>query len=169
MDNGETALAQATIWEVQRCRPVLNLIGRRVETQMRLGPWVLPKGHHVVGDIWTAHHASSSYEDPERFDPSRFADGPPDSYTWVTYGGGVHRCIGAAFANMEMTIVLRMLLRQFELAPSSAPGEPVHFRGVTNAPAHGGRAVVHRRSANSRNGYASKDATLELDHARSWG
>lgn len=157
VDNGGTALMQATIWEVQRCRPVADVFGRRVETQLRLGPWVLPKGHYIVGDIWAAHHASGSFEEPERFDPSRFAEGPPESYAWIAFGGGVNRCIGAAFANMEMTIVLTALLRQFELSVSDAPGEPIHFRGVTNAPAHGGRAVVHRRSANSCSG--SEDAT----------
>ncbi|AKN16331.1 cytochrome P450 [Mycobacterium haemophilum DSM 44634] len=145
VDNGGTAVMQATIWEVQRCRPVVDLVHRQAHTQLRLGPWVVPKGDFVVADMWTAHHASASYEEPERFDPTRFADGPPDRYAWVPYGGGVHRCIGAAFANMEIAVVLRLLLREFELAPSDAPAEPIHFRGVTNGPGHGGRAVLHRR------------------------
>lgn len=159
VDNGGTAFMQATIWEVQRTRPVLDLIARRVETQMRLGPWVLPEGHCVLGDIWAAQHAPDSFEEPERFDPNRFADGPPESYAWVAFGGGMHRCIGAAFANMEMTTVLQTLLREFELIPSDAPAEPIHFRGITNAPRHGGRAVVRRRPAKSRQVYASDAAT----------
>jgi cytochrome P450 len=141
-----TAFTQATIWEVLRCRPIVAFVGRRAEMQMRVGPWVVPKGYCVVADIWAAHHSPGSYAEPERFDPSRFADGPPPTYAWAPYGGGMHRCIGAAFANMEMMIVLRTLLREFELIPSNAPDEPMHFRGVTNAPRHGGRTVVHRRS-----------------------
>ncbi|KLO27588.1 cytochrome P450 [Mycobacterium haemophilum] len=160
VDNGGTALAQATIWEVQRYRPALSFVARRAETRMRLGQWVVPEGHCVIADIWAAHHASDSFEEPERFDPSRFADGPPESYAWVPFGGGMHRCIGAAFANMQMTTVLRTLLREFELSGTDAPAEPVHFRGVANAPGRGGRVVVRRRSAGSHGGYASGDATL---------
>lgn len=159
VDNGGTAVTQATIWEVQRCRPVLSFVARRVETQMRLGPWVVPKGHCVIADIWAAHHAASNFEYPDRFDPSRFADGPPESFTWIPFGGGVNRCIGAAFANMQMTTVLRALLREFELAVSDEPDEPIKFRGVGNAPGHGGRAVVHRRSLNSRGESAYQAAT----------
>ncbi|GJO95555.1 putative cytochrome P450 138 [Mycobacterium marinum] len=157
IDNGGTALMQATVWEVQRTRPVLDFIARRVETQLRLGPWVLPKGHMIVGDVWAAQHASCSFKDPERFDPTRFADGPPESYAWIPFGGGIHRCIGAAFANMEMTTVLRTLLRKFELVPTDAPAEPIRSRGITNAPGHGGRIVVRSRPGGARAAYASED------------
>jgi len=58
----------------------------------------------------------------------------------------VRRCIGAAFANMEMTVTLRTLLREFEFGTTYAAGERLHSRGVATAPAHGGRAVVYRRS-----------------------
>ncbi|HYZ66578.1 MAG TPA: cytochrome P450, partial [Mycobacterium sp.] len=71
--------------------------------------------------------------------------GNPDTYTWIPYGGGIRRCIGAAFANMEMTVTLRTLLREFEFGTTYARGEPRHSRGVATAPGRGGRAVVYRR------------------------
>ena len=74
---------------------------------------------------------------------------PPDNYAWIPYGGGVRRCIGAAFANMEMNVTLRTLLREFEFGTTYAPGERLHSRGVATAPAHGGRAVVYRRTTKS--------------------
>ena len=72
----------------------------------------------------------------------------PDIYDWIPFGGGTRRCIGAAFANMEMDVVLRTLLDTFELMTTTAPDERWHNRGVANAPAKGGLAVVrrHRRS-----------------------
>ena len=73
----------------------------------------------------------------------------PDNYAWIPYGGGVRRCIGAAFANMEMNVTLRTLLREFEFGTTYAPGEHLHSRGVATAPARGGRAVVYRRATKS--------------------
>lgn len=69
----------------------------------------------------------------------------PDTYTWIPFGGGTRRCIGAAFAQMEMNVVLRTLLREFDLEITARPGEAMRSRGVALAPAHGGRAVVRRR------------------------
>ncbi|MBV8346521.1 MAG: cytochrome P450, partial [Mycolicibacterium sp.] len=68
-------------------------------------------------------------------------------YAWIPFGGGVRRCVGAAFANMEMNVTLRTLLREFEFGTTYAPGERVHSRGVATAPGRGGRAIVYRRAA----------------------
>jgi cytochrome P450 len=97
--------------------------------------------------IALAHAASRNFTDPVVFDPDRFIGNPPDNHSWIPYGGGVRRCIGAAFANMEMNVTLRTLLREFEFGTTYAPGERLHSRGVATAPAHGGRAVVYRRTA----------------------
>jgi hypothetical protein len=69
----------------------------------------------------------------------------PDLYEWIPFGGGTRRCLGAAFATMELNVVLRTLLREFHLEPTDQPGERWHSRGVANAPGKGGRAVVRRR------------------------
>ena len=84
---------------------------------------------------------------PDAFDPDRFVGNPPDTSLWVPFGGGVNRCVGAAFANMEMLVTLRTLLRRFEFATTDAAGESNHSRGIANAPRRGGRAVVYRRAA----------------------
>ncbi len=78
-------------------------------------------------------------------DPDRFLGVRPGTWNWIPFGGGARRCIGAAFATMEMNIVLRTLLRDFTLEPTSAADERTHFRGVALAPAKKGRAIVRRR------------------------
>jgi cytochrome P450 len=96
--------------------------------------------------ISLAHAAERNFTDAAAFDPDRFVGNPPDTHAWIPFGGGIRRCIGAAFANMEMTVTLRTLLQEFEFGTTYAPGEAAHSRGVATAPARGGRAVVYRRS-----------------------
>ncbi|CAM2837664.1 cytochrome P450 [Mycobacterium intermedium] len=144
-DAGGSRLRQATIWEVQRTRPVIEATSRMTNSRIRLGPWVIPPGYAIVASATLVHDSETNFTDATRFDPDRFLDRPPDNNTWIPFGGGVRRCIGAAFANMEMNVTLRTLLREFEFAPTDAPGERTHLRGVATAPAKGGRAVVYRR------------------------
>jgi cytochrome P450 len=149
VDAGGSELVQATIWEVQRTRPVINGTARIAKTRIRLGEWVIPERHAVLASISLAHASEASFSDAKAFNPDRFVGNPPDNHTWIPYGGGVRRCIGAAFANMEMNVTLRTLLREFEFGTTYGPGERRHSRGVATAPAHGGRAVVYRRMTNS--------------------
>jgi cytochrome P450 len=146
-DGEGSQLAQATVWEVQRTHPVIEGTGRITRTRIRLGEWVIPEKQIVVVSMVLAHSAESNFPNPDAFDPDRFVGNPPDTSLWVPYGGGVHRCVGAAFANMEMLVTLRTLLRRFEFATTDAAGESHHSRGIANAPGRGGRAVVHRRPA----------------------
>jgi cytochrome P450 len=146
VDAGGSDLLQATIFEVQRTRPVINGTARMTRQRIRLGEWVIPERHVVLVSISLAHAAERSFADAEAFDPDRFVGNPPDTHAWIPFGGGVRRCIGAAFANMEMTVTLRTLLQEFEFGTTYAPGESAHSRGVATAPARGGRAVVWRRS-----------------------
>jgi cytochrome P450 len=149
VDAGGSELVQATIWEVQRTRPVIHGAARLAKTRIRLGEWVIPERHAVLASITLAHASEASFADARTFNPDRFVGNPPDNYAWIPYGGGVRRCIGAAFANMEMTVTLRTLLREFEFGTTYAAGERLHSRGVATAPAHGGRAVVYRRMTRS--------------------
>jgi cytochrome P450 len=149
VDAGGSDLVQATIWEVQRTRPVINGTARLAKTRIRLGEWVIPEGYAVLASISLAHASEDSFPDAKAFNPDRFMASPPDNYAWIPYGGGVRRCIGAAFANMEMNVTLRTLLREFEFGTTYAPGERLHSRGVATAPARGGRAVVYRRAIKS--------------------
>jgi cytochrome P450 len=145
-DAGGSRLREATITEVQRVRPVIDSTARQVRAPgLRLGRWALPEGQVVVASIYLIHHDEALFPDARRFDPDRFADGRPDSYQWIPFGGGARRCIGAAFAHMEMNVVLRTLLRDFTLEPTSERGERWHSRGIAYCPAKGGLAVVRRR------------------------
>lgn len=149
VDAGGSTLRQATIWETQRTRPVIDGALRHTHQRIRLGQWVIPQGHTIMANISLTHAADANFPDATVFDPDRYAGKAPDAYTWIPFGGGIRRCIGAAFANMEMDVTLRTLLRDFEFATTYAPGERVRSRGVANAPARGGRALVYRRPAAS--------------------
>jgi cytochrome P450 len=145
-DAGGSELREATILEVQRVRPVIDKTARQVRApSLQLGRWTLPRGQVVLVSIYLIHTDEAVFPDPHRFDPDRFAASRPDTYQWIPFGGGVRRCIGAAFAHMEMNVVLRTLLRDFTLEPTSQRGERWHSRGIAYCPARGGLAVVHRR------------------------
>jgi cytochrome P450 len=146
VDAGGAQLREATIWEVQRVRPVIDVTGRQVRADtMQLGRWTLPKGQMVIVSLFLVHDNEKLWPNAREFDPDRFVGDRPDSYSWVPFGGGTRRCIGAAFAHLEMNVVLRTLLRDFQLEPTHAADERWHNRGVAYAPAKGGRAVVRRR------------------------
>jgi len=149
VDAGGSELRQATIWEVQRTRPVVDGTLRMTRQRIRLGEWVIPENHVVIVSIGLAHSAEANFPNAKAFNPDRFLGAAPDTHTWVPFGGGVRRCIGAAFANMELNVTLRTLLREFEFGTTYARGEPVHSRGVATAPGSGGRAVVYRRAPGS--------------------
>ena len=139
---------QATIYEIQRVRTVIDFAGRSVAAPMyELGPWRIPRGFSILVSLLQMHLNPDEFPDPERFDPQRFVDRKPNTYAWVPFGGGTRRCVGAAFANMEMDVVLRTLLRTMTIQATDRPGEKSHNRGVAYTPKRGARAVVHRRSA----------------------
>ncbi|MDF2827425.1 MAG: cytochrome [Mycobacterium sp.] len=143
--HGGSDLLQATVFEVQRVRPVIDGFARVTKQRIRLGEYVLPKRQVILVSISLAHAAERSFTDANAFDPDRFVGNPPENHAWIPFGGGVRRCIGAAFANMEMMVTLQTLLREFEFRTTYADAEPVHSRGVASAPGRGGRAVVYRR------------------------
>jgi cytochrome P450 family 138 len=146
-DAGGSELREATILEVQRTRPVIDLVGRQVKVDgFRLGRWTVPKGYTVLVSIDLVHDAESVFPNARAFDPYRFLDVRPDRYRWIPFGGGTRRCLGAAFAHMEMNVILRTMLREVTLVPTTERDERWHSRGVANAPAKGGRAVIHRRA-----------------------
>jgi cytochrome P450 len=142
----ENALRLATAEEVLRVRPVINATARLVIKPFALGEWLMPPGSRVVTGIASLHHDRRFHERAERFEPDRYVGRKPDTYAWIPFGGGVRRCLGAAFAQFEIDIVLRSLLRNFELRATSEPGERESFRGVAFAPSKGGAAVVRRRA-----------------------
>ncbi|MFI7665713.1 cytochrome P450 [Nocardia sp. NPDC049526] len=146
-DEGGSALREATLLEVQRVRPVIGLTPRQIRAEsMQLGRWTLPEGQNVLISIRLMHDNEELFPNARAFDPDRFVGVRPGTFSWIPFGGGARRCIGAAFATMEMNVVLRTLLRDFTLEPTAAPDERTHFRGVALVPAKKGRAVVYRRT-----------------------
>ncbi|MBS1678114.1 MAG: cytochrome P450 [Actinobacteria bacterium] len=141
----ENALRLATAEEVLRVRPVINATGRVVMKPFELGEWLVPPGSSIVTGIAPVHHDDRFHARAERFEPDRYVGRKPDTYAWIPFGGGLRRCLGAAFAQFEIDVVLRTLLRSFELQATSEPGERESFRGVAFAPSKGGAAVVRRR------------------------
>jgi cytochrome P450 family 138 len=145
-DNDGSDLRQATILEVQRNRTVIDFAARSLYPDVfQLGEWVIPREISIMVSIGQIHEDPDVFEDPARFDPQRFIGDKPSTFAWIPFGGGVRRCVGAAFANMEMDVVLRTVLRHFTLETTTAPAEKWHCRGVAYTPKDGGRIVVHRR------------------------
>lgn len=137
---------QATILEVQRARTVIDFAGRHVYApSFELGDWVIPRGYSIIVAISQIQERHEEFPDPDRFDPERFVGSRP-GLGWIPFGGGTRRCVGAAFANIEMDVVLRTVLRHFIIETTTEPDEKVHSRGVAYTPAAGGRVVVRRRA-----------------------
>jgi hypothetical protein len=159
----DNALRLATAEETLRARPVINATARLVMKPFELDQWRLPPGVRVATAITRMHHDDRFHAEAERFDPDRYLGKKPDTYSWIPFGGGVRRCIGAAFAQFEIDIVMRTLLRTFELQPSFEAPEREGFRGVAFAPAKGGVAVVRRRALLEDEGAAQAGAPASAD------
>jgi cytochrome P450 family 135 len=143
-DAPDDALLDATVKEVLRVRPVLTATSRRVRESWRVGGYTLPAGVHVAPCLYLAHRRPELWPDPTAFRPERFLVGAPEPFSWIPFGGGVRRCIGAAFAALEMREVLRAVAARFTLAPDRPEGERMRRRTITLAPARGGRVIPHR-------------------------
>jgi cytochrome P450 family 138 len=144
-DGGGNEFRQATIQELQRNRTVIDFSGRHVAApHFDLGNWRIPHGYTVMIAIANVHANAEVFPNPERFDPSRFI-GTRTPTAWIPFGGGTRRCIGAAFANVEMDVVLRTVLQHFVIETDDAPDEKIHFRGIAFTPKDDGRIVVRRR------------------------
>src|SRR4051794_32327689 len=135
----DPAYLKAVINESLRLRPVVPLAGRRLTSELRVDGHVLPEGTDVTPAIWLAHTREDVYPDPFAFRPERFLDGAPPGYAWVPFGGGVRRCLGAAFAEMEMRVALDAILRRVTIEPVTAEPERVARRNVTFSPRRGTR------------------------------
>lgn len=142
----------AVVKESLRLRPVIPGVGRVVRGEpFRLGRWAIPPGVEINPSIRMIHRRADLYPDPKTFRPERFL-GPdaPDTYTWVPFGGGTRRCLGASFASMEMRVVVRTVLERAVLRAADREPERVQFRAITLAPRNGVRVVLDERPASPR-------------------
>jgi len=145
LEAGEDEYLRATISESLRLRPVVPLAGRRLSTELEADGLTLPAGTDVTPAIWLAHTRADVYPEPFAFRPQRFIDDPPETYAWVPFGGGVRRCLGAAFAEFEMRIVLREVLGRCELHKADPRPEKIGRRNITLSPKDGTPVVLTAR------------------------
>jgi cytochrome P450 len=142
----DDAYLVATIQETLRRRPVLPNVGPRLVVQpVEIGGFSYPTGVSLVPNAYLMHHDPDIYPDPYAFVPERFLDEAPGTYTWIPFGGGRRRCLGASFAMLEMRIVLRSVLEACELRSSGDGIELARRRNITIRPAAGARAVLRER------------------------
>jgi cytochrome P450 len=144
-DSGDENYLEAVAKEAMRLRPVISNVARRLTEDVEIGGYTIPAGFAVVPSIKLVHTDPANYADPEVFRPERFLDGGPATGTWLPFGGGVRRCLGAGFSLMEATIVLRELFARFEVAPDRPEPEPTRIRHITQVPGRGAGIVVRRR------------------------
>ena len=138
---------EATIHETMRSRPVIPIIGRRVTVPWQLGEYRMPADSSILMSILLLHHRDDVYPDPFSFRPERFVGRKPGTYTWIPFGGGIRRCLGAALAMAEQRVVLGAIARRTDLeAPDPRP-EHARHRNVTMIPAGGARVVMTARRA----------------------
>jgi cytochrome P450 len=141
---GEDRYLKAVVYETLRLRPVISLVNRTLKAPMRLGGYDLPAGVKVVPSIYLVHRRPDVYPEPERFLPERFLDKPPGTYTWIPFGGGVRRCVGGAFAQFEMEVVLRELAARSAIHPARPSAERVYRRAITETPRHDAEVILAR-------------------------
>jgi cytochrome P450 len=136
----------AAVKESLRVRPVIPGVGRVVRHEpFALNGYTIPEGIEINPSIRVLHRRADLYPQPAKFRPERFLeDDPPDTYTWIPFGGGVRRCLGATFAQIEMRTVLDRILERTELRPANPEPEKVMFRGITLAPRTGVRIIQAR-------------------------
>lgn len=140
--SGGHEFVDATVKETLRLRPVLSLVARQLKAPIELGGVPLPAGVTVVPSIYLMHRRPDIYEDPTRFRPERFLEQRAGTYTWIPFGGGVRRCLGAAFAEYEMRVVLSELFTSCTPRPTSERSEPSRRRAITQVPGRGATVVL---------------------------
>jgi cytochrome P450 family 135 len=139
---GEDAYLKAVILETLRLRPVISIVNRTLKAPFEVGGYTLPAGVTVAPCIYLVHRRPDVYPEPERFLPERFLERPPGTYTWIPFGGGVRRCLGGAFAQFEMEVVLRELVSRATIRPARPRSERVFRRAITETPRHDAEVVI---------------------------
>jgi cytochrome P450 len=150
-DEEAAAYVEATIHEGMRVRPVISFTARMAQRPWRFGDYVVPKGTPVALSIVGVQHREDVYPDAHAFRPQRFLDADgrfvkPGTYTWIPFGGGKRRCLGATLAMAEQRVVLKQLAQRVDFATTSAPAERARQRNVTSIPVDGGKVTVLSRN-----------------------
>ena len=140
--SGDDDFLEAVLKEAMRLHPVIPMVVRHLMRPVTIGGVDLPAGANIGPSILISHARADNYRDPGAFRPERFLDGEVATNTWIPFGGGVRRCIGAGFSLMEGVAVLREVLCRFDVTlPAGATDFP-RVRNITSVPRHGARIVV---------------------------
>jgi cytochrome P450 len=135
----------AVIRETMRLCPVISITVRELQEPVEIAGHLLPPGARVIPCIHLVHRREDLYPDPDAFLPERWLDRTPGTYTWIPFGGGVRRCLGASFALFEMKVILGEIVASMDLATTTAPGERMRTRAITRTPGDQAEIVVARR------------------------
>ena len=144
-DSGDDEYLDAVVKETLRIRPVVYDVGRVLKEPVELAGYQLPAGVMVVPGIGLVHSNSDVYPQADRFDPDRMLGATLTPTTWLPFGGGNRRCLGATFAMAEMRVVLRETLRRVDLAPTTAAAERQRVKHVILVPRRGARVRVRAK------------------------
>jgi cytochrome P450 len=144
---GDEEYLGAVVKETLRARPVIVDVARKLKAPATIGGYELPAGQFVLPAIAALHYREDLFPQPEEFRPERFLDGKTDNYAWIPFGGGIRRCIGAAFAEYEMRTILREFVERAELRAVDTKPERVKVRNITLAPARGTQVRLERPPA----------------------
>lgn len=139
---GGTRYLVATVQETLRMRPPVPVTLRHVARDFHLDGLQVPRGAMIAADIERMHHRPDLYPQPRVFRPGRFLESRPGTYTWIPFGGGVHRCIGAGFALTEARLILQTILRHVSFARADAGGEPSQRRTLITMPRRGATVTL---------------------------
>ena len=142
---GDTDYLEAVLKESMRVHPVIPMVVRHLMAPATIGGIDLPRGANVAASIILAHESEASHRDHTRFRPERFLEGEVATNTWIPFGGGVRRCIGAGFSLMEGVAVLREVLTTYDVALPPGTTEVPKVRNITSVPRRGARIVLRRR------------------------
>ena len=140
--SGDDAFLEACLKEGMRLHPVIDFVARTLTSDQVVAGRHLPRGVTVTPSIMLSHARDDSFPDPAAYRPDRFLEGSVAPGTWIPFGGGVRRCIGAAFSLMEGTVVLREVLQRFSV--EAAEPSATRLRNITNVPADRAPLVLRR-------------------------
>jgi cytochrome P450 len=130
------------IRETLRLRPVIPFVGRKLSEPQTIGGWDIPAGARVAPSIHLVHRREDIYPEANAFRPERWLGTRPNPYTFLPFGGGVRRCLGASFAETEMRAVLAEIVRNVSLTPARPESEKVGRRVITLVPGRGAEIIA---------------------------
>jgi len=158
--SGEDAYLDAVVKETLRVRPVIFDVARKLKAPAEVAGYTLPAGVTVMPAVGIVQRSRERWTGPREFRPERFLEGQPEPYTWIPFGGGTRRCLGAAFATVEMKTVLRTVLSELELRADRPQPERARMRHITLVPSRGARAIAAARREPLAAGEPQKTAAV---------